>query len=181
LAYNVLEEKYQGKRRFTKNDLLTFISSDTQPKTMYGFYNGQIYRFLNDKPLSGVINVNGSPIIQTMKLVSNHELNKHKVFSFIKLMCEYNNGVDQIDWTAIVEGYNQGELGVSPPSATTIVPADFVKRNYYYQATIKTTEQIDPFDGPLITGPFIEITLVGDENYKNLIFAEIGYTLPPAQ
>lgn len=181
LAYNFIEEKYQGRRRFPKNDLLTFVASENQPRTMYGFYNGQAYRFLNDPPSSGIITVNGSPISQYVKFVSNHEIHKHKVFSFIKVMSEYNNGLNQMDWTAIVEGYNQGQLGVSPPIKITIPPSEFVKRNYYYQATIKTSEQVDPFDGPLITGPFIEVALIGNEKYKNLIFAEIGYTLPPAQ
>ncbi len=181
LAYNIVEEKYQGRRRFIKNDLLTFVASEVQPRTMYGFYNGEAYRFLNDPPPSGIVTVNGFPIQQFIKFVANHEINKHKVFSFIKLMAEYNNGVDTIDWSAIIEGYNQGQLGVSPSDTTSIMAADFTKRNYYYQATIKTSDQIDPFDGPLITGPFIEITLLGDEKYKNLIFAEIGFTLPPAQ
>jgi len=174
LAYNFEEDKYQGRRMFRSNELFAFVSSEDRPKTMYGFYNGEVYRFLNE-PLS-TVSINGAGINQNLKFIANNEINKHKVFSFVRLLSEYNNSADVIDWRVTIDGFNIGNAAISE-----ILSNEFVKRHYFYQATIKTNMDVDKFDGPLMAGPFIEITLSAGDKTLNLIFAEIGYTLPPSQ
>ena len=177
IAYNFDEDKYQGQRIIrSASEMFTYISSESLPKTFFGFYNGNIYKFLQGAPASGIVTINGEPIKQIFSFFFNHEINKNKILSFIRLLAEYNNSVDTIDWTVIVTGYDQGQL-----ANTTIMPTDFVKRSSFYQATIKANESINKYDSTLIAGPYATITFIGDEKYKNLIFAEVGYTLPPAQ
>ena len=177
LAYKIDEEKYQGRRIHARAEAYAFCSTVANPRSMYGIYNGRVFRFVNRPPFNQEITINEQPIFQSWRLVSNHEINKHKVFSFIRLLADYNNAGDKIDWDVFVEGYIQGTI----PAIATLEPADFVKRSNFYQATIKTSQSVDGFDGPLISGPYAIISFAGNEKYKNIIFAEIGYTLPPAQ
>jgi hypothetical protein len=177
LAYKIDEEKYQGRRIHARAEAYAFCSTVANPRSMYGIYNGRVFRFVNRPPFDQEITINEQPISQSWRLVSNHEINKHKVFSFIRLLADYNNADDKIDWNVFVEGYIQGNI----PAIATLEPADFVKRSNFYQATIKTSQSVDSFDGPLISGPYAIISFTGNEKYKNIIFAEIGYTLPPAQ
>ena len=162
LAYNFVQDKYQGRRSFGNNfngtEVFMWLSSEEAPGQMYGISNGKLYRFDQD----GESTVNGSEFRAYASFVSVMDSAENKDYFNIEYLGEG------------AKSWEVSEITSSNGKQSNISPQEFVKRKDFMQATIKRALP-DKYTGIKMDGAWMEFKIIDfDDSEKSLTFVKVG-------